>query len=161
MGRTIPLAWPFGVVLVLILFAAMAKAEPADDRELWFHNNIEPGADVRIALDESGATFLRKVGSTPLIVTARRTGYRNIWVRFEPVVPMLRGPASYYSVLSMKSYDCAQHRVRAATTLYYAEHNLTGRSQTVNRAGDWLYIADGTADAAILEIACGRARLPR
>ncbi len=146
---------------MLLALASLARAQPADDRDLWFANNIEPGADIRIALDDTGATFLRRVGSTPLLVTARRTGYRNVWVRFETVVPVSRGPASYYSVLSMKSYDCAQHRVRAATTLYYAEHNLTGRSETVNRAGEWLYITDGTADAAILEIACGRARLPR
>lgn len=149
------------MAVILVALAGVASAQPANDRDLWYGNNIEPGADIRIALDDTGATFLRKVGSTPLIVTARRTGYRNVWVRFETVIPVNRGPAGYYSVLSMKSYDCAQHRVRAATTLFYAEHNLTGRSETVNRASDWLYITDGTADAAILEIACGRARLPR
>ena len=157
--------WVCGLAAIVLLAATAAQpgaqAQPVSDQDLWYRNNIEPGADRRISLDGDGATFLRRVGTTPLIVTARRTGYRNVWVRFEAVVPVRRGPASYYSTLAMKSYDCPQHRVRATTTLYYAEHNLTGRTETANRTSEWIYIAAGTPDAAILEIACGRAQPTR
>jgi hypothetical protein len=84
-------------------------------------------------------------------------GYHRVQVRFEFATPHVGdGQKTYFSLMVLTEYDCAQNKTRNVQATAFAGHNLANPlGDPVQELSDWSDVQESTIASILQKDACG------